>query len=253
MSRVYFHTPFRTAELHGAERAWAGQVVTSLSEGLVRANATRIEPLLPPGHFTRQPSPLGLMGQEATFMLAWRTGVDLHWRGHRLPSWHFALNTAILVGNDPIRFLARLDAQCEIHAWVDGPDRRWLADIIHAGLDGGVYRGGMGWDSIIDLLVERDDEPVVMSYSVTDDFPNPYCSTRVFDTDEARDAWWDLPTETQWAEGMQWLRAQQSGLQIAPDNLAAQAFGHRLTVFDLLAEDRDTVFTALVETGKDTR
>jgi hypothetical protein len=250
MSRVYFHTPTQEAELLGPERYWAGHVADSITTGFITptpggGEADILNEMLPPGHYARRRSgadPAGFAQWANTFLLAWRAGVDLHWREHRLGSWLFTLNTAIAVGNDPVRFLTRVHAQCELHAWVDGPDREWLAGIITAGLRSGVYRPGMGWDNVIALLLVRDDEPVVMSHSVTDQFPNPYATTLVVGEDP--DAWYDLPTSEKWAGSMEWLRSQPGGLQITPANLASLRFGHGLTVFDLLAPDRDDRFTA---------
>ncbi|GAA4304598.1 hypothetical protein GCM10023178_11830 [Actinomadura luteofluorescens] len=37
-----------------------------------------------------------------------------------------------------MRFLARLHAQCELHGYVEGPNRAWLADVIDQGPAAGV-------------------------------------------------------------------------------------------------------------------
>ena len=91
-----------------------------------------------------------------------------------------SLNTALALGSDPVRLAAKIHGWCEVHAWFDGPDRAWAADIIDQGLAAGIYRRGhpadagysQGWEQVQALLRERDDEPVVMSYSVCDQFPN---------------------------------------------------------------------------------
>jgi len=41
-----------------------------------------------------------------------------------------ALNTAIVSGSDPIVLAARLHGQSEIHTYVEGENRAWLADVI---------------------------------------------------------------------------------------------------------------------------
>jgi len=122
-------------------------------------------------------------------------GVDLH-------TTDVGLNTALLAGSDLIRLAAKIDGWCEVHAWVEGGDRAWLAGIIEQGLRAGMYRQGlwmdnpdsgardkwapMGWDQVIGLLRARDDEPAVMSYSATDGFPNPYV------------AGWEPPVDPLW-------------------------------------------------------
>jgi hypothetical protein len=108
--------------------------------------------------------------------------------GNRLGVSNVALNTALVAGSPAIQLAAKLDSWCESHAWVDGPDRAWLADIIDDGLRAGIFRRGFwfpsevrgpkdnwsdqGWGEVLELLRSRDDEPVVTSYSVCESFPN---------------------------------------------------------------------------------
>lgn len=115
-------------------------------------------------------------------------------------------------GDDTTIFNARINAQCEIHCYVEGPDREWLAKIIEAGrIDGGI-REGAGWESVIQLLRERNDQPVVCSYAVTDQFPNMgVCveaeTWEIPDDGELDwDDWYDLSPEDQWERGMFALR-----------------------------------------------
>jgi hypothetical protein len=44
-----------------------------------------------------------------------------------------------------VRFLARLHGQCEVHGWVAGKNRAWLADIIETGRETAILRDDMGW------------------------------------------------------------------------------------------------------------
>lgn len=108
--------------------------------------------------------------------------------GHQLDAFDVALNTALVAGDPVVQLAAKLYGWCEVHAWFDGPDRAWLADIIDEGLRSGIYRRGLwyadqpdtpkdrwsdqGWADVQKLLRARDDEPVVTSYSVCDSFPN---------------------------------------------------------------------------------
>lgn len=81
-----------------------------------------------------------------------------------------AANTALAIGNEPLRLFSRLHNQCEIHAWVDGKNRKWLADTIAEGLKIGMYRQNMGWEGVVELLKKSNRGAVVSEYSVTDSF-----------------------------------------------------------------------------------
>jgi len=171
-------------------------------------------------------------------------GVDLH-------TANLDLNTALVAGSDPVRLAAKIDGWCESHCWVDGPDRAWLAGIIDQGLTAGLYRKGLwysntpdgprdqwsdqGWGQVLELLRARDDEPVAMSYSVCDQFPNP----EIAGQESAGDQWYDLPEGEQWQTAMDGLRRDRPWARLAPDTLAEVMFGLPVTVYDLLAPDRD--------------
>jgi len=194
VSRLYFHSPSGTAELLGSERAHLGSLCNDIALGVLdlQWNADKVEDLVDARHYP----PPGQYDYEGR--MRWRSNVEtslkvcirepLSWRGHEISSFSLILNTALVVGSDAVKLAARLHAQCELHAWVDGPNRAWLADLMQAGLDAGVFRDGFwfatapdgpkgtwssqGWDEVIEFLRSRDDEPVVTSYSVGSCFPN---------------------------------------------------------------------------------
>ncbi len=123
-------------------------------------------------------------------------GRDMLVAGVSLGPSSVSLNTALALGSDPVRLAAKIHGWCEVHAWIEGGDRAWAADIIQQGLDIGAYRRGLwyvdgvnntdrlaaehpnrkwssqGWEEVQALLRSRDDGPVVMSYSGCDQFPN---------------------------------------------------------------------------------
>lgn len=266
MSRVYFHTQSDTAELRGSERAWAGGVVETIAVGLIEPKWKEQEDflltLIKPDHYLHTMPREGFpdaMRWQRSFDVAWRNAMGddfLTWRGEPLPAWDISLNTALVVGNDQVKFLARMHAQCEIHGWVDGPDRGWLADLMQQGRDTGLYRPEQGWEDVIALLRRRDDEPVVMSYSVCDQFPNPYASdwmpawpdgkpqkwdalseAEQEERSAREEAWYDLPDAEKWERGLRWLRTQPGLGALRPDDWQTFRFGRGITVFDLLAPD----------------
>jgi hypothetical protein len=276
MSRVYFHSPSGTAELWGGERAWLGSLVSDLTAGVMKLDyqGERIRELIQPGHYLH-----GEHYQGHDRYLAWHNSVELNlstaigdflaWNGRDIGTFSLVLNTACAVGGDAVKLAARIHGQCEIHCYVEGVDRMWLAAIIGQGLAAGVFRRNTGyphrtesWEHVQKFLRDRDDEPVVMSYSVTDSFPGPYVAGwlppvdwrpedvsaaewEALDGDERAgrrsegtyEAWSELTDAEHWQIGMDALRAASGGLRIDPAEWTAFRFGHELTMFDLLAED----------------
>jgi hypothetical protein len=172
-------------------------------------------------------------------------GIDLEVAGHRLRSADVDRNTALVAGSDPVRLAAKIDGWCECHCWVEGSNRAWMADIIDDGLRAGLYRRGLwyadgpnapkdrwsdqGWGEVLTLLRSRDDEPVVLSYSVCDPFPYAFISDDQTDTS----------AEEKWLIAMDELRADRPWARLAPETLAEVTFGPPVTVYDLFAPDRD--------------
>lgn len=276
MSRIYFHSPSGEAEVLGAERAHMGVLVNDLAEDWIRNRAhIYLEPL-------RELTAESYLQSESdkphflsSVITALRVRGDrnlLTLRGRPIDAFAMVLNTAIEVGGKRMRLVARLEGQCEVHAYVEGKNRAWLADLIQDALDAGMLRRGMGWDGppahpygkgdgVIPLLRSRDDEPVVTSYSVCDSFP--YAAREVMPlppedwrldgwseqewndlSDESRDdyrdqrraeTFGDLPDEEQWARGMTWLRERSASmmLELRPDDWLAFKFGRRLSLLDL--------------------
>lgn len=277
MSRIYFRSPTATAEVYGTERHYMGKVINdaALERFDFARHATALAPLLPPD---RQPPDAGLYSEalsrwSGNLRLSLSVGFrePFTWRGGRIESFALLLNTAMTAGGNSMRLTARLHAQCEMHAWVDGPNWAWLADLIDEALRDGTFR--TGWDGVLTLLRARDDEPVVTSYSVTEGFPNAgiagwspppmpdgwrpsWADTpkglaeweRDYPTDgdreeryedDASDLWYELPDEEQWRLAMDGLRANTGRLEMRPDDWDTFYFRHGLTLADLVADDRD--------------
>lgn len=201
-------------------------------------------------------------------------GFDLEVAGHRLTTANVELNTALVAGSRPVQLAAKIHGWCEVHCWVEGPDRAWLAEIIAEGLAAGIYRRGLwyadrpdaprdkwssqGWEEVTALLERRDDEPVVMSYSVCESFPNQFIGgwmppwpdgvperydaltdEQKLERDDRQDAFYELDGAEQWRIAMDALREVRPWARLAPDTLASVSFGPMVTVYDLFAPDRD--------------
>jgi hypothetical protein len=233
MSRIYFHSEHGEAEVSGAERAYMGNFCGDLF--ILALNLDRHEDypsrpsvlrkILNPGHYTASPDYQGLRFVDA-LSTALRVGFDndiLLVEGERVDCFSAALNTAYVTGSDAVKLMARLHGQCELHAYVEGPNRAWLASMIERGRETHVLRPNMGWEVAVGLLRSRDDCPVVTSYSVCEQFPNAHVAGYVplIDKESGEqdwDAWYDLPEGEQWQRALEGLRAGGVGLELKPDD-----------------------------------
>lgn len=243
MSRVYFHSPSGTAEVRGSERAHAAQLINNLLwtalqlDGFSVPHPFRV--FLPPDAYLH-----GITDDRFTDSLKTWLAHSHDSRicfppdspiaaGESVSTFTVALNTALVIGSDPIKFLARLHGQCEVHSWVDGPNRPWLADIIESGSKTRILREYGGWQSVLKLLRSRADEPVVMSYSVCESFPNRQLANWGDDPDGER--WNQLATDERWRLALAGLRAQDGWLEMTPDrwDYPDYHFGTGTTGFDV--------------------
>lgn len=273
MSRIYFHAPSGEVELYGTERHWMGNLVHDIGAAILDP-ADHVDQLLqylPADHYVRSVlrDPVGSairFARDFNNALHGDFGELLRWRGRGISAFSLVLNTVLLVGNDPMKLLARLHGQCELHCWVDGANRAWLADIIERGVSSGLYRDAHpqgddthNWSSVVAFLRTRDDEPVVTSYSVCESFPNASASDWIpwpegtprdysaltkaqqEEVDHLSETWYDLSKAEQWDHGMRWLREHEAEkwLELRPGNWSSFHFGHGLTAFDLIAADSE--------------
>jgi hypothetical protein len=230
MSRVYFHSPSGDAELRGSERAHAGWLSSAIGIAALDLNdydfRERTGKHIDAGHPLRdvQAAETALRAGDVHFVVP----------SGRYSAWEVLLNTCLAIGSDPLCFLTRMHAQCEIHAWVDGPDRTWLAGVIADGRRAGLMREGQGWEDVSACLLACADEPVVMSYSVCDQFPSRSAATwepPIVDGEKNWDAWYDLDEAARWRLAM----AGVQELRFGPDTMR-RPFGHRKTAFDIRRE-----------------
>lgn len=247
MSRIYFHSQYDDAEVYGAERAYMGWLcgeLFNMALGLDRSDdmpsrPSPIRSILNPGHYAADPRYEGRQFVE-TLGVALRVGFDsdiLRVDGKPVNTFAAALNTAYVLGSDAVKLAARLHGQCELHAYVEGPNRAWLAGIIERGLETHVLRPEMKWEETATFLRSRDDCPVVTSFSVCDQFPNSHVAGWEPPVDEEGekdwDAWYDLPEAERWQMAMDGLRAQGNGLELKPDNWQTFHFRDGVNGFQL--------------------
>lgn len=271
MSRIYFHSPSGSAEVNGRERAHAGFLCNELLFVALGINTfTDAQPyraLLPEDCYALRHK------DDRSFFEAFRTWSSVQMSAmYRLPDgretnvFEVSLNTAVAMGSDAICLLAKLHGQCEIHAYVEGPNRAWLAGIIEQGIKDKILRVWEkdhygGWPAVIELLKSRDDEPVVTSYSVTEQFPNSGIARNHGDwqitvsheeikkkykleesdnpsdwiADYRSDLWLDLTESEQWRLAMDGLRNYNvtGTVEMKPETFAIQGYGDGLSGFDI--------------------
>lgn len=250
MARIYFHSEHDTAELRGSERAYMGNMCMNqllLSMDLYdRFNGDKphwAAKLFPVDHYIHRG--YGRRSQQEAIQTALAVGQDTLTLpdGRTTTAFSASLNTAIRIGGDALRLMARLHGQCEIHCWIDGTNRAWLADIIEQGRVRNLYRADQGWEAVATMLRSRDDGPVVCSYSVCESFPNAGVAEWEAPEDEDGepnyDAWYDLPHEERWTLGMQALRKSGEGhdftLELRPDAWEDYIFWSGITGYDIAA------------------
>lgn len=276
MSRVYFHSPSGEAELWGGEHHHLHALVTKCA-----VDALDVEHYLerwaalvdtsPRNAYLRAADRPGSYPQARALSTAIAINAEaFQWKGYPLDVFSLKLNTALGAGG-PLMLAARIAGQAEIHGFCEGKDREWLASLIDEGLESGQFRRNTGyperhesWEHVTAFLRERDDEPVVMSYSVTDGFPNrkaagwepppgtdlaPSWASEAPDEwgacdykddyfEEARNAlWYDLGHEERWRTALEGVRANPGGLRLDPGNWDDFSFGHGLSASDLTAPD----------------
>jgi hypothetical protein len=244
MSRIYFHSEQETAEVKGWERAWAGKLCLDLLRVALQVDKHDREPnplrrIIPKDSYLSDTK-----GAEfANALDAWLYSSN-HFvvEGHKISPFSASLNTAWAMGSDPMRLMARLHGQCEIHAYVEGPNRAWLADIIEQGREVGIMRSESGWEGVVALLRSRDDGPVVTSYSVCQQFPNEdmvelagYTWPEDEDGDPDYETFYEMPESERWRLAMTGLRLKADSLEMRPKNWNEFYFNHGVNGFELRA------------------
>lgn len=248
MSRTYFVTKDAEAAVRGPDRALLASFVDKFFVAMVGVDQYTsdddgiwaiIDPPIP-----ERPDISGNPRARDLMMRLGYSGfsnrITFRIDGHSIPAWYLSLNTAIAAGGPPLQFAARFHAQCEMHAWVDGPNRKWLAGIIRQGRALGMYRPNLGWESVIDLLEGPSRGPVVLSSSFTEGFPSRDLAKGYEysgDVPPDKDRWYKLSDTQRWRLAMKGLRESNDGLEMHPDTWDDFWFGEtdrRYTAFDVV-------------------
>lgn len=233
MSRIYFHTPAETAAVSGRER---GLLSNLCSNALLFALGDLdfhdgaqpwILKHLPSGCYLHQHPDINSI--KTWLRVSSGSDARLYLRGESFDLFDVQLNSATVLGGDALKLAAKIHGQCEIHCYVEGTNRNWLASLIEDALNKAIFRKDLGWEEVITLLRKADGSPVVCSYSVCEQFPNAgvanWTPPKDEDGDDNHDAWFDLPNEEQWSLAMDGLRKHGGGLEMKPDEWDDFFFG----------------------------
>jgi hypothetical protein len=272
MSSVAFHSPdHETVRVGGAERAYAGRLCDRILHGVLDyasfpsmedSTLSRLKRMIKPDHYLAKyvtsRDDAGLIQGLSNAIGGY--GECLYWNGQPVRGFSLALNTAIVLGSDPLRFSARMHGSCEIHGFVQGEHRAWLASIIDAGMASGVLRAAPqtqygNWPAVVAMLQTSTATPVVMSYSVTESFPNfavtsghdfeekPWSKMSESEQEAMRErasAFDELDDDDRWRQAFSALTRISDGgcdLEMRPSDWNTFRFTHELSALDLLAPD----------------
>lgn len=239
MGAITFESKERSVKVSGSERFYAGYVTERLTSAFldIEGNKELLLKAVPASHHLRSMEINSHQWAKNFELALYHGNLKLNINGKNFNGFNLALNTASAVGDDAVKMLARIHAQCEIHGFVSGKNRQWMANIIdNAAIE--VFRPNSGWVEVVELLRESEDGPVVMSYSVTEDFLSTIGYEWVSDTfskqdvadeeavnengytawDQAQEDWYDLDRDTKWGYADQWFTSHaDKGLEISPD------------------------------------
>ena len=247
MGRIYFHSiDGEEAAVYGSERAWIAcfcndLMIVALQRSMrdERKKPSAWREVLQDTYVAREPMSEYDFGDppsrfRSTLAVFLKTSHKVFTVGETtLTPFSLALNTALATGSDPVKLGARIHGQCEIHAYVEGKNRRWLAEIIRRGLGLYFLREDTGWEAAVDLLELNTDTAIVTSYSVTESFPNRWITEWESEHDDDGDSWHDLPYEERWKLSIEALRKGGRRLEMMPDDWDDYYFDNGINAFEL--------------------
>jgi len=298
VSRIYFSfDDGDSMEILGPERAHFGITMEEFAKGMLglvpsygygTSLIDRLDPFINPDHPLANTPPRTAEWDRllSTSLNSFVRGREVFaWKGRPLSSVDLTANTVLAAGSDPLRLAVKIHLLCEVHGYVMGYHRGWLADLIEEGYEEGLYRKGfrradpehamdeligkevapehmivqsMGWPELVAKLREGRSGPVVMSYSVTEGFPNSSVANwlppwpkgvekdwnalsedQQKERHDRQEEWLNLPYHRHWDLAVKGLKGRQPPIE--PKNLRTLRFGHEISLIDLLNGDIERI------------
>ena len=253
MSAVTFHTrDLGEADLQGSERAHADWLIKQMALAIILPGSitsdTRLADFFvdPPDYLSDSK---GDWERSVALWLrsGWASGGEpaLLIDGVAEPFDELASNTAIVLGSRPLRLLAWMKGMSENHGYFVPDSHLKVVETIDEGLDDNILRAGMGWDRVRDLFMESvkaaKPSAIVMSFSVSETFPDRYELRPPQDPDESDEAYedrcdlvYDIPYGEAWDRCMALLHAAKWPVPLHPDR--DQGYLRGKTAFDFIAQ-----------------
>ena len=239
MTQIYFTSENEETRVSGRERAHMGNIVATMGVSPLLTlcedygeSPPKIINMLPERCYVKQCTSDNHVLKRVFrqwFGSAWDEYQGLTVDGVNYPCFALSLNTTMIMGSDPIKLAARIHGQCEIHTYIEGANRDWVASIIENGLDTNIYHRDVGWEPTATMLKSDNQHPVVLSYSVCEIFPDQYVAHY-----EDEDAWYALTEHERWELNMAELRKNATWLEIRPDCWKDYEFGNKVNSFTIL-------------------
>jgi len=233
MSRILFDAIDKSADLYGRERYFMDSNIQVIGNGLIRreleqynihSDETEIKFIKPDptSHICKYLKKnhldntdidsivlhcsIGAFGSEQETMIFDEVV------GNFVPRFTWYYNRAMTHGSDPIKMCALIHGSCELHGYILREDFEWFCKVVNDGLDNKIFRREQGWDEVLNLFKETTGDVIVLSYTVTEEFPH----ASMISDEEDPDWFYDLSYEEQFNRCFDVL-SKNEGLRISPD------------------------------------
>lgn len=133
----------------------------------------------------------------------------------REPFSILAMNACLRLRSEVLTLLVRIHGQCEVHCWIEGANRAWIAGLIEQALQCNLFRQGVWWDEVVAFLRANDTEPVFLSYSGASTWPSFHLARQAYQVTE--EAWDQLPPAERWKMAEAALRHESAQEVADPD------------------------------------
>jgi hypothetical protein len=238
MSYIGFNTKGREmVKVRGSERAHMQIMFVDIAAAILPRGLGQVHPLLkiiPKSQQWRwEPQLQGPGALEwVQIYLSSHSDNKLEFNGERHNATETVLNTILAMDSNVMSFMAKVWGTCETHGWFPVEDHAYFAKIIRKGRELSILRADAGWEAVAEMFEAELSGPVVMTYSVTDGFPNPYV---VGLNDEASiERWYEmLDEDEQWDTAIAGLQSQPHR-KISKETLHGEWFLDASTLWDAM-------------------